>query len=77
MNGMFTPAGAVSVIISLALIAALGVAYLVQSEQILLLVIGAIIADATTVVNFYLGSSSGSARKTELLAQAPPITPPP
>lgn len=39
------------------------------------LLIGAVIANVTTVVSYYFGSSSGSAHKTELLSQALP--PPP
>ena len=38
------------------------------------LLIGSVITMATTAVSYYLGSSSGSDRKTNLLAAAPPVT---
>jgi len=43
------------------------------------LMIGAVIANATTVIGYYFGSSSGSAQKTALLASStrtPPANPP-
>jgi len=44
--------------------------------QVLLLLIGAIIAYMNQVVNYWLGSSAGSANKDVLLANAPPIAKP-
>jgi hypothetical protein len=39
------------------------------------LLIGAVIANVTTVVGYYFGSSSGSAQKTALLTTPPPPRP--
>ena len=38
-------------------------------------VIGYVFSEAKQVLAYYFGSSSGSARKTELLSQAPPVPP--
>lgn len=70
MNPMMLGAIIVSVMNSTAFFGALVVAYLSKDAQNLGLLIGAVIANSTTVVAFWLGSSSGSARKTELLANA-------
>jgi len=68
----------VSVLNSLAFITALAMAYRVQDAASISLLIGAVVANASTVVSFWLGSSSGSMQKTALLAQAPAVvTPPP
>ncbi len=47
--------------------AALFVTWVYNKEAPFNLLIGAVIANATTVVGYYFGSSSGSAHKTELL----------
>jgi len=46
----------------------------VGSEKILDVMTGSLGAAWLAIVNYYFGSSAGSDRKTELLAQAPPIT---
>jgi hypothetical protein len=51
---------------------ALGVVWWAGKDQAFNLLIGAVIANATTVIGYYFGSSSGSAQKTALLAAAPP-----
>ena len=53
---------------------ALGVAWYAKSDNALLLMIGAVITNATTVVNYYFGSSSGSAAKTALMGATPTAT---
>lgn len=49
---------------------ALGVAWWLKNDTALNLMIGAVISNASTVVNYYFGSSSGSARKTEQMGAA-------
>lgn len=56
--------------------AALMVAWWAKSDTALNLMIGAIISNATTVIGYYFGSSSGSAQKTALM-QAPAPSPTP
>jgi len=68
MTPMILGAIIVSVANSLAFFAALAVGYLSKDQANLSLLIGAVIANSTTVVAYWLGSSSGSARKTDLLA---------
>lgn len=51
------------------------VSFYAKDSQMELLVVGAAIANATTVVNYWLGSSSGSTQKTELLDSKPPTPP--
>jgi hypothetical protein len=46
------------------------VAFFLRDTSILLLVVGAVIANATTTVNFWTGSSSGSQGKDAALAAA-------
>lgn len=52
------------------------VAYLTKDQQMMTLLGGAVIGMASQAGNYYLGSSSGSAHKTALLAAASPIIPP-
>jgi amino acid transporter len=42
-----------------------------ENEGLLNLVIGALIGSFVTVVNYFFGSSKGSAEKTELLSKKP------
>lgn len=49
---------------------ALGYAVLAKDHDAMMLILGAIISMATSASSYYLGSSSGSARKTELAAGA-------
>lgn len=48
-------------------VAAMVLVLVFQNAQALQLLIGAIIANSTTVINYYFGSSAGSDRKTELM----------
>jgi hypothetical protein len=50
----------------------LGVAWWSKNDTALNLMIGAIISNATTVIGYYFGSSSGSSHKTALLATKGP-----
>jgi drug/metabolite transporter (DMT)-like permease len=58
---------------SLALFAAgLGVAWWAKNDNALAIMLGAVVSNVTTVIQFYYGSSSGSAAKTALLAPTKP-----
>lgn len=63
-------------LIALASMALLGAvivyAAVMRDHDMMTLCVGAVIAMATGAVNYYLGSSSGSARKTEITAAAAP-----
>lgn len=76
--GVGTPIVAVvaQVTFLLALIASGFLAWQTGTYDLLLTLAGASAINATTVVNYYLGSSSGSAKKTELLAQPRDTIPP-
>lgn len=52
-------------------------AYLTKDQTMMTLLGGAVVGMASQAGNYYLGSSSGSAAKTNLLAAAPPISPAP
>lgn len=66
----------VSVLSLVVFMAALGVAYWTKNETAMNLMVGAVISNATTVVNFWLGSSQSSSGKDAALAQitTPPVT---
>lgn len=49
----------------------LGIAWWLKNDTAFNLMIGAVIANANTVVQYYFGSSAGSARKTDLLGTSP------
>jgi hypothetical protein len=49
----------------------LGAALYTKSDQSVLLLTGAVVSMTSTVVGFYFGSSAGSERKSDLLAQPP------
>ena len=59
---------AIAIIALMIFIVAFAIAYLSKSNSSILLMEGAAITMAGTVVNYYLGSSSGSAKKTEIAA---------
>ena len=61
---------AISIFALVVFLAAFGIAYLAKDSGALTLMMGAAISMAGTVVNYYLGSSSGSAKKTEIAAVA-------
>lgn len=46
-----------------------------SSERVADVMLGYLGGMATAVVAYWVGSSAGSAKKTELLAQAPPVQP--
>lgn len=48
------------------------VAYLAKDSNNLTMMMGAAITMGSTVVNYWLGSSSGSAKKTDLISAQPP-----
>jgi len=51
---------------------ALGVVWWANKEAAFNLLIGAVISNATTVIGYYFGSSSGSAQKTAMIASIRP-----
>ena len=57
-----------SILASVAFLAALIVAYLADDKTDLTLIIGAIIANFTTTVTYWLGSSASSQKKDEIIA---------
>lgn len=48
---------------------ALALAVVLKNQSALELLIGAVIANASTVINYYFGSSASSDHKTSLIAQ--------
>jgi hypothetical protein len=52
-------------------------AWATGNQSAFLLIIGAVISNATQVVAYYFGSSAGSQRKTDIIAASVPPTPPP
>ena len=71
----------IGVLICIMFIAAIVALFLVEpkpgAKEPLLILIGSLAAAFGGVVNFWFGSSSGSARKDELLANSTPVVPPP
>lgn len=67
----------VSVIALLIFIVALLIAYLKANETLMTTLLGIAGAGYTTVVGFWLGSSYGSSKKTDMLNAPPPATPAP
>lgn len=66
---------ATSVLASLAFFVALVWAFVSQDPTSIDLLIGAVIANFSTAVSYWLGSSSSSARKDDIIAAAPPVGP--
>ena len=66
----------VSVLVLLIYLAALTFAYFSKNDTLLTTLLGVAATNATTAVGFWLGSSYGSAKKTNLLATTPVATPP-
>lgn len=58
-------------------LACLVVALVTKNEQAQLLLIGAVIPMGNTILGYYFGSSSGSTKKTDLMAANPPPAPVP
>lgn len=55
---------------------AFGVAYMSKDSSSLTMMMGATIAMAQQVVNYWMGSSSGSSKKTDVIAASqPPVKP--
>lgn len=46
-----------------------------ENHDAIMLIVGAVLGWGGTTVNFFYGSSKGSAEKSELLAKANPVTP--
>ena len=63
----------IAILTQIAFFGALIVAYLTKDAANLSLLYGAIVANATTTVSYYLGSSASSSRKTDLLAASNPL----
>lgn len=53
------------------------VAWIADMHDVLMMMAGATISAFTTIVQYYYGSSSGSARKTNMLAASTPVQPNP
>lgn len=70
MNEVITAWGrvAVSAIGQILLAVALVMAYQLGNDTILNIVVGAIVANGTTIVQYYLGSSASSNKKDEVVA---------
>lgn len=60
---------------SIVFMLALAVVWAAKDQPNLGVLIGVVATNGTTVVGFWLGSSIGSKRKTDLLAAAPPVKP--
>ena len=78
MNSTATLYGAiaVSVLTLITFAGCLVVAYLKQDQTSIALLVGAVVANASTAVSYWLGSSSGSAKKDDTIAQRPTTSPP-
>lgn len=59
----------------MALAAACVIAYLKAEYTLLTAMAGVAATNATTIVNYWVGSSDGSAKKTDIMAANPPPTP--
>ena len=59
----------VSVLALLTFVVALGIAFFLKNDTMLNVLVGVAGANATTVVNFWLGSSAGSQKKDEAIAR--------
>jgi hypothetical protein len=66
---------AISILALLVFLVLIAVAFLSHDLQSQAILSGVGAGMATQVLNYYLGSSSGSARKTDLLAAAAPVDP--
>src|SRR5229473_3097517 len=60
----------VSFVVLLTFVVALGVSFFMKDSTIMALTVGAAIANATTAVGFWLGSSSGSQKKDDVIGAA-------
>lgn len=58
------------ILIQAIFVAALGIAYVSGDTNALTLMYGAVISNATTVINYYFGSSRGSQKKDDTIADA-------
>jgi hypothetical protein len=59
---------ALAVVTQLLLLGACAFAIVDKDQQLQLLIAGAIIANATTAINWFFGSSAGSEKKDEIIA---------
>lgn len=57
------------------MLAALAFSYLIKNDPMMLIIVGAIVANATTSVNFYMGSSVSGQKKDATIASQ--LTPAP
>lgn len=65
----------VSVVAMVVYLIALAIAFFLKSDNLLTVLIGAAVANATAVVQYWVGSSRGSTMKTGLLANSTPTPP--
>lgn len=68
---------AVSIYALTIFLVAFGIAYLAKDTASLTMMMGAAISMGTSVVNYWIGSSSGSDKKTTIIAAQPPKGPTP
>jgi hypothetical protein len=68
---------AIAILAMLLLVGVIVYSVVAKDHDAMMLCIGSVISMATGAGNYYLGSSSGSARKTDLLAASPAIAVPP
>lgn len=59
---------AISILAQLIFAGTVVVSFFLNDSNILLLVVGAVIANATTTIQFWVGSSSGSQKKDDAIA---------
>ena len=61
-------APAISIYTLTIMIGAMAIAWLTKNDNAMTLLTGAAIANATTIINFWVGSSAGSQKKDETIA---------
>lgn len=66
----------VSVVSGTTFVVALVIAYMSADQTNMALMIGAVIANMSSVLAFWVGTNANSARKTEIIAQQLPGAPP-
>lgn len=67
--------GTIAVSLAVFAVYAIGFVFVRNDQTLLTVLIGTAAANATTAVGYWLGSSQGSAKKTDLMAANPPPVP--